>query len=139
VPLFNPGFSGISLLVKGTRSVLFSESKKKSLIYMLTCEVVVGGWSVTSIYVGSTIGAHASWSRACLVSTPHLHKSESVVGQWPILCPVHLNLSAVPFQRINSVFLSLQINININHFSSQPNSALVVTAMHFALGQLLVH
>jgi cellulose synthase A len=36
---------------------------------------------------------------------------------------VHLNLSAVPFQRNNSVFLSQQISISIRRFSSQPNRA----------------
>jgi hypothetical protein len=36
---------------------------------------------------------------------------------------VCLNLSAVPFQRNNSVFFSQQISISISRFFSQPNRA----------------
>ena len=35
--------------------------------------------------------------------------------------PVRLNLSAVPFQRNNSIFFSQQIIISISRFYSQPN------------------
>jgi hypothetical protein len=40
-----------------------------------------------------------------------------------MVSPVRFNLSAVPFQRNNSVFLSQQISISISRFSSQPNMA----------------
>ena len=49
---------------------------------------------------------------------------QSIKSQNIALCPVRLNLSAVSFQRNNSVFLSQQISISISRFPSQPNRPL---------------
>jgi hypothetical protein len=63
------------------------------------------------------------------------HQIEPYSVSLPPVCgrnsfrPVRSNLSAIPFQRNNNVFLSQQINISISRFSSQPNTAYLTCFM----------